>query len=70
MYKATFSSKYSNYNYSIMLLKQTNVLTSLFKDRNKILLKNQHIFIDIYLENILIYFNKTKYIYFVLLIFN
>ena len=54
-WKTTFQTKYSHFEYQVMLFGLSNALAIFKKYVNKILAKKLDIFVIVYLDNILIY---------------
>ena len=54
-----FKTRYSHFEYQVMLFELTNALATFQSYINKILAEKLHIFVIIYLNNILIY-TKSK----------
>ena len=59
-WKTAFKTRYSHFEYQVMLFGLTNALTSFQRLINKTLVKKLNIFVIIYLDDILIYTDDYK----------
>lgn len=57
--KTVFCTKYSHFNYQVMLFGLSNVLAGFQRYINNILTIKLDIFVKVYLDNILIYIKKS-----------